>query len=131
MNSIISKYDINHFLIWSGSREKDNSRRKVSNLLSVPGLAEDHILLSNIVQLADGETIRLTQHTAYQLSRRSITLDEVKLTVDNPDALFPDSLDSNRKIFQKYLTRDTRTNIMLAKSTNAERLVVGVWVSPL
>jgi len=131
MNSIISKYDINHFLIWAESQEKDNGRRKISNLLSVPSLTEDHILRSNIVQLANGETIRLTQHTAFQLSRRSITLDEVKETIENPDAVYPDPLDTMTKIYQKYHTRDMRINIMLAKSTGAVRLVVGAWVGPV
>ncbi|MFC1480652.1 hypothetical protein ACFL6E_00180 [Candidatus Neomarinimicrobiota bacterium] len=131
MNSIISKYDINHFLIWAGSQAAGNGLQSVSNLISELSLARDHIPRSNIVQLGDGETVRLTQHTAFQLSRRSITLDEVKHTIENPDAVYPDSLDPLRKIYQKYYKRDTRINIMLASSASAERLVVGAWVGPV
>ena len=131
MNRIISKYDINHFLIWSGIQTEGLAQRNVSTLLSVSSQAQQHILRSNIVQSAHGQTVQLTQHTAFQLTRRSITMDLVRQAIENPDEVCPDSLDNTRKIYQIYLSLDKRLNIMVAKSTGAARLVVGAWVGPV
>ncbi len=131
MHSIISKYDINQFLIWSGFQGNGEGQSNVSNMFSVPGLTKDRILQSNSVQLENGATVRLTQHTTFQLSRRSITLEEVKQTIEIPDEILPDILDNRRKIYKKYQMGDMCLNIMLARLTDGNRLVVGAWVAPV